>query len=106
MQSHFYTKLAEQRGKGYCYKDVRRWTNKAGPDHSAVDIFTKNLVVIPIHCHGNHWTLAVVNFDEMRFECAARRTPTCDALVARLWRAGHASADAPQHGTCPTWQEL
>ena len=23
---------------------------------------------MPIHCHGNHWTLAVINFKAKRFE--------------------------------------
>ena len=61
MQTNFYPKLAEQRGKGYCYKGVKRWTKQT-------DIFTKHLVIVPIHCHGNHWTLAVVNVNEGRFE--------------------------------------
>jgi Ulp1 family protease len=61
MQTNFYTKLAEQRGKGYCYKDVKRWTK-------TVNVFAKDLVIVPIHCHGNHWTLAVVNFASKRFE--------------------------------------
>lgn len=60
MQTNFYPKLAEQ-SKGYCYKDVKRWTKQT-------DIFTKHLVIVPIHCHGNHWTLAVVNMKERRFE--------------------------------------
>ena len=59
-QTNFYTKLAEG-PNGYCYKDVRRWTKK-------VDVFTKDLLIVPIHCHGNHWTLAVVNFKSKRFE--------------------------------------
>ena len=60
MMTNFYTKLAEQ-SKGYCYADVRRWTKKT-------DIFNMHLVIVPIHCHGNHWTLAVVNFKWRRFE--------------------------------------
>ena len=59
-QTNFYTKLAEG-PRGYCYKDVRRWTKK-------VDVFTKDLVIVPVHCHGNHWTLAVINFRDKRFE--------------------------------------
>ena len=59
-QTNFYTKLAES-GKGYCYKDVRRWTKK-------VDVFTKDMIIFPIHCHGNHWTLAVINLIAKRFE--------------------------------------
>ena len=45
MQSNFYTKLADG-PNGYTYKDVRRWTKKA-------DVFAKDLLIFPIHCHGN-----------------------------------------------------
>ena len=58
--TQFYPKLAET-DKGYCYANVRRWTKK-------VDIFSKDLVIIPIHCHGNHWTLALINFSRKRLE--------------------------------------
>jgi len=57
-QTNFYTKLV---GGGYDYKQVRRWTKK-------VDVFTKELIIVPYHCHGNHWTLAVINFKLKRFE--------------------------------------
>ena len=29
---------------------------------------SKDLLIIPIHCHGNHWTLAVINIKLKRFE--------------------------------------
>jgi len=58
--SLFYPKLAES-NKGYCYANVKRWTKK-------VDVFTKDLIIVPIHCHGNHWTLALVNLKSKRFE--------------------------------------
>ena len=60
MQTNFYTKLAEG-PSGYSYASVKRWTKK-------VDVFSKDLVIVPIHCHGNHWTLAVINFKARRFE--------------------------------------
>ena len=50
-----------QSKKGYCYTNVRRWTKK-------VDVFTKDLIIVPIHCHGNHWTLAIINLKQKRFE--------------------------------------
>jgi sentrin-specific protease 1 len=59
-QTNFYTKLAEG-PSGYSYASVKRWTKK-------VDVFSKDLVIVPIHCHGNHWTLAVINFKARRFE--------------------------------------
>ena len=33
-----------------------------------MDVFAKDLIIVPIHCHGNHWTLAVINFKSKRFE--------------------------------------
>lgn len=58
-QTNFYTKLVQ--GGGYDYKNVRRWTKK-------YDVFSKDLIIVPIHCHGNHWTLAVINLKLKRFE--------------------------------------
>lgn len=63
MNTQFYPKLAET-AKGYDYHgSVRRWTKREN-----VDIFSMDLLVVPIHCHGNHWTLALVNFGEQRLE--------------------------------------
>ena len=60
--SHFYTKLC---GTGaYEYARVKRWTKN-------VDVFAKDLLICPIHwlrADGDHWTLAVVNLLENRFE--------------------------------------
>ena len=57
--TNFYTKLYEK--SVYEYAKVKRWTRK-------VDVFAKDLLICPIHCHGNHWTLAVVNLLDKRFE--------------------------------------
>jgi Ulp1 family protease len=46
----FYPKLIKDG-----YNSLRRWTKK-------VDLFTYNLVLVPIHL-GVHWTLAVIDFD-------------------------------------------
>jgi len=59
MNSMFYAKLAE--APSYKYASVKRWTKKA-------NLFVKDFVVIPVHVHGNHWTLALINFKERRFE--------------------------------------
>ena len=40
---------------------MKRWTKR-------VDVFAKDLLICPIHCGGNHWTLAVVNLLDKRFE--------------------------------------
>ena len=31
-------------------------------------VFSKDLLIITIHCHGNHWTLAVIIIKLKRFE--------------------------------------
>ena len=57
----FYAKLYSDMSV-YQFTEVKRWTKK-------VDIFaTKDLIICPIHCHGNHWTLGIVNFRDKRFE--------------------------------------
>lgn len=52
----FYSKLVKDG-----YNSLRRWTKK-------VDIFSHNLIMIPVHL-GLHWTLAVIDFDckEIRY---------------------------------------
>ena len=57
--SQWYAKLTE--GGRYEFARVTRWTKK-------VDVLVKDLLIFPIHRNGNHWTLAVVNFLEKRFE--------------------------------------
>ena len=58
--SMFYPKLYSDKC-AYEYAAVKRWTRK-------VDLFAKDLLICPIHCHGNHWTLAIVNLLDKRFE--------------------------------------
>jgi hypothetical protein len=49
-----------------------------------VDIFAKDLVIVPTHVHGNHWTLAAINFKMRRFECAgAAQPPARGAALSR-----------------------
>ena len=78
MQTNFYTKLSE--GGSYTYKNVARWTRK-------VDVFAKELIIVPVHVHGNHWTLAVINFKEKRLEYYdSLRGPPENVLVdLRRW---------------------
>ena len=40
-----------------------RWTKREN-----VDIFAMDMLIVPIHCHGNHWTLALVNFELHQLE--------------------------------------
>jgi len=81
--SLFYTKLAES-ADGYLYKNVKRWTTEKKV-HGG--IFKKEMVVVPIHCHGNHWTLAVINLRLQRFEYYdSLRGPPGDVLInLRQW---------------------
>ncbi|KAL1505122.1 hypothetical protein AB1Y20_008881 [Prymnesium parvum] len=60
--SLFYTKLTEH---NYKYNSVRRWTSEKKIKGS---VFDKEMIMVPVHCHGNHWTLAVVNFKKKQFE--------------------------------------
>ena len=55
----FYPTLVEQG-----YARVRRHT---AAKHK-IDIFAQALIFVPIHCGTNHWTLAVVNSLDKRFE--------------------------------------
>jgi sentrin-specific protease 1 len=55
----FYHKLSGG-GQGYNYNNVKRWTRK-------VDIFEFDKLIIPIHLSA-HWTCAVINFRDKRFE--------------------------------------
>lgn len=46
---------------GYDYARVRKWTNK-------VNLFEMQKVFVPLHEHSNHWTMAVINIKDKRFE--------------------------------------
>ena len=52
--TYFYTKLAS---KGY--GSVRRWTKK-------VDIFQKDVLIVPCHVSKSHWTLTVVDLNNRK----------------------------------------
>jgi len=56
----FYAKLTKDE-RGYDYSGVKRWTRKN-------KLFEQDMLVCPVHVHGNHWVLAVVNFRDKRFE--------------------------------------
>ena len=47
--------------RGYCYANVKRWTKN-------ISVKEKDLVLVPIHCHGNHWRLVIINLKLQRFE--------------------------------------
>ncbi|CAI4230724.1 unnamed protein product [Auanema sp. JU1783] len=52
----FFTNIAT---KGYA--SVKRWTRK-------VDIFSYDILLVPVHMHNNHWCLAVVDFPNKKIE--------------------------------------
>jgi len=54
----FYEKLAGN--EEFNYRSVARWTKK-------IDVFSFDKIIIPIHL-GVHWTLAVINLRDHRFE--------------------------------------
>lgn len=54
----FYAKLTERHS--YNYGNVRRWTRK-------IDLLEYDKIIIPIHL-SVHWTLAVINIRDERFE--------------------------------------
>lgn len=72
----FYTKLAKQG-----YSSLRRWTKKVRNRYPAcyrwldpllmviqVDIFSKDMVLVPINIGNMHWIAAVINFKQKRIE--------------------------------------
>lgn len=54
----FYTKLTQ--GGKYDYALVKRWTKND-------DLFAKDKIIVPLHL-GTHWTCAVINLRDKRFE--------------------------------------
>lgn len=60
LSSHFPVKLQQE---PYQYISIRNWSKKA-----KFETISTNKIFIPIHVAGNHWTLAVINFIDKRFE--------------------------------------
>jgi len=68
------------------YARVAKWTKK-------VDIFSMDKVIFPIHL-GNHWCLAVVNFQDKRFEyydSLGNDNPLCLQLLRQYLKDEHKS---------------
>ncbi|KZT74848.1 cysteine proteinase [Daedalea quercina L-15889] len=53
----FWSKL----GEGYKKSKLARWTKK-------IDIFAKDVILIPINHNNSHWTAAAINFHKRRIE--------------------------------------
>jgi len=60
MNTYFYQKLSEQ---GYDKANLKRWTKRM-----KLDIFSLDKLLIPINIGNAHWTCAVINFADKRFE--------------------------------------
>lgn len=62
--SFFFTKLMDEDNHGnqtYTYANVRRWTKR-----KQVDLFSYDLVLVPVHVRKIHWALGVVNMKEKK----------------------------------------
>lgn len=75
------------------HQRVAKWTKDVSyfscaiKAHLKVDIFTFDKVLIPIHVHGNHWCLAVLNIRDKRIEyydSLGNDDPTCIAVCKFL----------------------
>lgn len=59
--SFFYKKFTDKEKDNGGYKSVKRWTKR-------VDLFTQDIVIIPINQGNSHWVCAAINFSQKRFE--------------------------------------
>ena len=59
MNTFFLEKLLP--GGSYCYDNVKRWLKN-------IDLLSYDLIMVPVHVHTNHWSLAVINIKEERLE--------------------------------------
>ena len=52
-QTYFYAKLRGSDGN-FCYENVQRWNKD-------VNVFCFKKIFVPLHVHGDHWALAVID---------------------------------------------
>ncbi|KAJ3790332.1 cysteine proteinase [Lentinula aff. detonsa] len=64
---HYFTTFFWQKltRDGYEKGRLAKWTKKA----SRVDLFSKDIVLIPVNHNNTHWTAAAINFRQKRIEC-------------------------------------
>jgi len=67
-----------------------------------------DLVIVPIHCHGNHWTLAVINFSARRFEYydSLRGGPDMVLVHLRRWLEDEHLAKKEQPYDTAEWTDI
>lgn len=59
VNTFFLNKLAP---KGdYCYENVKRWLKN-------IDLFSYDLIMVPVNVNNNHWCLAVINLKQEKLE--------------------------------------
>jgi sentrin-specific protease 1 len=68
----FFTKLTEN---GFSYEKVRRWTR-------GIDVFTNDLIIIPVNVKNTHWYLAVINLRHKRTEIYDSDDPAAPGAAA------------------------
>jgi sentrin-specific protease 1 len=74
---------------------VKRWTHK-------VDIFSYELVLIPVHL-GLHWCLAAVDFDRRKvsyYDSLGSSNSTCLDLICLYLEEEHADKKGLRYNTC------
>ncbi len=76
--SFFFSKLVDE--GGYNYANVRRWTIRA-----KVNIFERDLVIIPVNVNNNHWTLLVIDME-------AKEIRYYDSMVSKAAAAKYTKA--------------
>jgi sentrin-specific protease 1 len=99
MTSHFYSKLTQQQGKPFCYRDVARWLPSNGFDDY-------DLVLIPVH-EQSHWTLAVINVQGKRLEYYDPLFGSAKSVLQNLRRLTlkHMRKSATRHAV-EQWDEV
>lgn len=82
--SFFYKKFTDKEKDNGGYKSVKRWTKRvsfplpfpllsknltpSSRSIAQVDLFTQDIVIIPINQGNSHWVCAAINFSQKRFE--------------------------------------
>ncbi|KAK0526049.1 hypothetical protein OC834_004947 [Tilletia horrida] len=60
---HLFTSLFYGKLERDGFKGVARWTSR-----KKINIFTKDIVLIPVNCDNYHWTCGAINFRKKRLE--------------------------------------
>ncbi len=86
------------------YASVRRWSKRAG-----VRILDLDKVFVPVHEHGNHWCLAVINVRDRRFEyydSLGGKNPSCLKALRFFVENEHREHSPELPLDLSTWSDL